>query len=144
MSHFNLRVYGLLLNDKNEILLSDEHRFGKKFTKFPGGGVDFGEGTKAALQREFQEEMGIEVEVGELFYLVDFFQASAWDASQQIVSAYYFVQYHNWQSIPCVLEKCYPEHDGEHNRWVKLSELLDEDVDLPIDKVVVELLKKRN
>jgi 8-oxo-dGTP diphosphatase len=144
MGHFNLRVYGLLINDRNEILLSDEHRFGKKFTKFPGGGVDFGEGTRDALQREFFEEIGISVEIGELYYLVDFFQASAWDSEQQIVSAYYFVNYPSWRSIAIQTTKIYPEHDGEYNRWVKIKELTEDDLNLPIDKVVMKKLRAQS
>jgi 8-oxo-dGTP diphosphatase len=143
MGQFNLRVYGLLINENNEILLSDEHRFGKKFTKFPGGGVDFGEGTKDGLKREFLEELGIEVEIGELFYLVDFFQASAWDHQQQIISAYYFVHFANWKSIEVQKIKNYPEHDGEYNRWFNLNELKETDLDLPIDKIVLEKLLSR-
>ena len=38
MSYFNVRVYGLLINDDNEVLLSDEREFGMDFIKFPGGG----------------------------------------------------------------------------------------------------------
>jgi 8-oxo-dGTP diphosphatase len=142
MGHFNLRVYGLLINSRNEILLSDEHRFEKKFTKFPGGGVDFGEGTKDALKREFLEELCIEVEVGELFYLVDFFQASAWDPKQQIISAYYFVHYHNWRAIEVQTIKHYPEHDGENNRWVNIKDLKEIELDLPVDKVVLKKLQE--
>ena len=44
MSQFNLRVYAFIINDKHEVLLSDEYEFGTFFTKFPGGGVKYGEG----------------------------------------------------------------------------------------------------
>jgi 8-oxo-dGTP pyrophosphatase MutT (NUDIX family) len=52
-----VRVYGILLNERKEVLVSDELIRGNYFTKFPGGGLEFGEGTRACLQREFQEEM---------------------------------------------------------------------------------------
>jgi hypothetical protein len=39
MKQFNIRVYGLLINDEQQNLLSDEYRSGFAFTKFPGGGL---------------------------------------------------------------------------------------------------------
>ena len=56
-TNFNLRVYGLLINELNQVLISDENRNGFAFTKFPGGGMEFGEGFKETLIREFQEEL---------------------------------------------------------------------------------------
>ena len=54
MKSFNIRVYGILLNDRNEVLVSDECRNGYSFTKFPGGGLEFGEGLVDGLKREFE------------------------------------------------------------------------------------------
>ena len=34
---FNIRVYGLYINNENKLLLSDEYFGGKFLTKFPGG-----------------------------------------------------------------------------------------------------------
>lgn len=70
----------------NEVLLSSELRFEKPMIKFPGGGLEFGEGLVDCLKREFQEECGIEVEVGELFYVNDFVQVSAFNSDQQLIS----------------------------------------------------------
>ena len=36
---FNVRVYGIMINDKNQVLVSDEYIRGKFYTKFPGRGV---------------------------------------------------------------------------------------------------------
>jgi ADP-ribose pyrophosphatase YjhB (NUDIX family) len=72
MLPFNIRVYGLLVNDLGQVLVSDECRNGYSFTKFPGGGLEFGEGFKEALKREFIEELNLSVDVGNLFYFNDF------------------------------------------------------------------------
>ena len=82
---FNLRVYGLLVNEKEEILLSDECRFGHFFTKFPGGGIEFGEGIIDTLKREFKEELNAEVTEASFLYVNDFFQGSKFQEDQQII-----------------------------------------------------------
>jgi ADP-ribose pyrophosphatase YjhB (NUDIX family) len=89
MERFNLRVYGLIINDKQEVLLSDENRFGYFFTKFPGGGVEAGEGIIEALHREFKEELDLEIKEATPFYYNDFYQESAFRKEDQIVSFYY-------------------------------------------------------
>ena len=53
---FVIRVYGIIINNRNEILVSDEFQFNIKMTKFPGGGLHFGEGPEDCLRREFKEE----------------------------------------------------------------------------------------
>ena len=34
---FTIRIYGIIINDSNEILISDEFQLGTKMTKFPEG-----------------------------------------------------------------------------------------------------------
>ena len=60
-TRFTIRVYGILLNERQEVLLSDESYMGYRFTKFPGGGLEYGEGTVDCLKREIREETGLEV-----------------------------------------------------------------------------------
>ncbi|MBL7745933.1 MAG: NUDIX domain-containing protein, partial [Chitinophagaceae bacterium] len=86
MSLFNIRVYGILLNDQKQVLVSDELIRGMYITKFPGGGLEFGEGTRSCLQREFMEEMNLRVDVAEHIYTTDYFQMSAFNPEHQIVS----------------------------------------------------------
>ena len=90
MSIFTIRVYGLLVNEKKQVLVSDEYIRGNYYTKFPGGGLEFGEGTRDCLKREFKEEMDLEVEVGEHIYTTDYYQQSAFNAADQLISIYYF------------------------------------------------------
>jgi len=136
MNRFNLRVYGILINDRNEVLLSRERRNGHEFTKFPGGGLEFGEGIKDCLQREFREELDIDIAAGELFYVTDFFQQSAFHKDHQLISFYYTVAYPDWQLLPIEELKAGTE-DQETFFWVPVQELTEELVTFPVDKVVV-------
>ena len=53
---FNIRVYGLVINEGKEVLLTDEYLLDRKMTKFPGGGMHFGEGPEDCIKREALEE----------------------------------------------------------------------------------------
>ena len=138
---FNVRVYGLLVNDKNEILLSDEIIRGNFYTKFPGGGMEFGEGTIECLKREFKEELQIEVEVLHHFYTTDYYQPSYFNPNDQIISIYYYVSCN--ESFD--LEQINSEQDrSEQFRFINLSDFSEDKVSLPIDKTVARLLVENN
>ena len=92
MFRFNVRVYGVLINEKKQLLVSDELIRGGYYTKFPGGGLEYGEGTRDCLKREFVEELNLNIEVGEHLYTTDFFQESAFHPGHQIISIYYLVK----------------------------------------------------
>ncbi len=138
MKSFNLRVYGLLINDKNEILISDERRNGVSFTKFPGGGLEFGEGLSNGLKREFKEEIGIEIEVGDLFYVNDFLQVSAFNKNHQLLSFYYFVSYNDCSQIGIENYTIPLNKNGEKQRWISLNKIENTTFTFPIDKIVGE------
>ena len=55
---------GIVINDKDEILMVKTHRGG---WVFPGGQVEVGENVIDAVKREVMEEAGIDIEVGEVF-----------------------------------------------------------------------------
>ena len=142
MYQFNVRVYGLLINDRNEILISDEQEYGMQFIKFPGGGLEFGEGLIEGLKREFVEECNVEIEVISHFYTTDFFVKSAFNDSQ-IISVYYLVK--NITPLNLIFKMTPYDFDGEGDvlqsfRWINLVDLHSEDVTFPIDQHVVKLL----
>lgn len=139
---FNVRVYGILINDANEVLISDEQEYGMRFTKFPGGGLEFGEGLTDGLKREFVEECNINVEVMSHFYTTDFFVKSAFNDSQ-IISVYYLVK--NIDPINFAIKATRFDFDGEGEvlqafRLVKLTDLQPDDFVFPVDNHVVKLL----
>lgn len=55
---------GIVLNEKNEILMVKTHNAG---WVFPGGQVEVGENVIDAVKREVMEEAGVDIEVGEVF-----------------------------------------------------------------------------
>ena len=93
--NFVIRVYGLFVNSQKEILVSDEYQLDMKMTKFPGGGMQFGEGTKDCLRREIMEEMGQEIEITDHFYTTDYFQPAYFYDNYQLVSIYYLAKFKN-------------------------------------------------
>lgn len=91
MFPFNVRVYGILIDDQNRVLISDERTQNVSFTKFPGGGLEYGEGIIDALKREFIEECSLKIEIVKHIYTTDFFEKSSFNSSQ-IISIYYQVK----------------------------------------------------
>lgn len=140
---FNVRVYGLLINDKEQVLLSDEEHEGVYLTKFPGGGLEYGEGLKDALKREFLEECKLSVEVGEHLYTTDFFEKSAFNESQ-IISIYYMVKPLSELNIEGT-ELPFDFEAGSESRqsfrWINMKELDISDVTFLTDKKAIEQLK---
>jgi 8-oxo-dGTP diphosphatase len=144
ISKFNIRVYGLLINDFNQVLVSDELIKGHYITKFPGGGLEFGEGIIDCIKREFREETNNEIEIIKHFYTTDFFQQSAYNPSHQIISIYYIVKPgNNFNLITTSTPFNFKESIDEAQafRWLPINELTDEQFSLPIDKLVSRLLK---
>lgn len=140
---FNIRVYGIIINEKNQVLVSDEMRFGRSFTKFPGGGLEWGEGTKETLRREIKEELHLDSEIGDLFYVNDFFQKSSFRDTDQILSFYYRVTSIDCDLIPVTNHEVPVTEEGEKFRWISLDQLTKDDVTFPIDKVVSGMLMFR-
>jgi ADP-ribose pyrophosphatase YjhB (NUDIX family) len=125
--------------------VSDEFIRGDYFTKLPGGGLEFGEGTRDCLVREFKEETGLDVKVEEHIYTTDFYQPSAFRAGDQILSIYYRV---NPISLTPLQTRSSafdfkPEEiadkngQAEHTRWIALNDLTEAAMSLPIDKIVI-------
>ncbi|MFD2164270.1 NUDIX domain-containing protein [Paradesertivirga mongoliensis] len=145
MYKFNVRVYGLLINSDNQILLSDEEEYGVRFSKFPGGGLEYGEGLIDALKREFIEECDLEVEVTEHFYTTDFFVKSAFNDSQ-IISVYYMVKALSELKVKCKDVIFDFDEEGDIRqafRWRNLNQIELTDVTFPTDQRVIKLLQEK-
>lgn len=145
VENFVIRVYGLILNEKKEVLITDEFQLGMKMTKFPGGGLEFGEGTIDCLKREMREECyGQEIQNIKHFYTTDFYQKALFYENHQLLSIYYLAELKpplkfNIAEKPFQFEKM--ENGNQSFRWVKINDLKEEELSFPIDKFVTKKLK---
>lgn len=143
---FIIRVYALILNQQNEILLSDEFQMGMRMTKFPGGGLQYGEGTLECLHREALEEFGQDIEIIDHFYTTDFFQEAFFYPQHQLISIYYLARFpeppkFRVSSIPFDFGE--GKQGNQSFRWVKITNLDPSMITLPVDKKVAELLRQK-
>lgn len=148
----NVRVYGILMHSDKKVLVSDEFIRGSYITKFPGGGLEFGEGTRDCLQREFMEEMGLKVEIGRHIYTTDFYQQSAFNPAHQILSIYYEAIALEPIAAPIrtkpfdfderQMDVYKATGETETFRMIDWTDFSPESVTLPIDKIVAGMVKQ--
>lgn len=144
--NFIIRVYGIFINENNEVLLSDEYELNTYMTKFPGGGLNYGESTIDCLKRECLEELGQEIEITEHFYTTDFFQQAKFFPGYQLISIYYLARF-NGDIRFKVSDKPFDldvnKKITQSFRWVPVSLLDPDEITFPIDKKVAQLVKER-
>ncbi|HKK09399.1 MAG TPA: NUDIX domain-containing protein [Bacteroidales bacterium] len=141
---FNIRVYGLVI-EKNQILLTDEFRFGMRMAKFPGGGLKLGEGAIDCLKREMMEEMSVDITNIQHFYTTDFYQEARFvEPLQQVLNIYYTCDLVQRPACDFTDKPFdFAEKEGAQVfRWVRLQKLKEDDLTLPIDKVVLKKLQQ--
>jgi 8-oxo-dGTP diphosphatase len=146
VNKFNIRVYGILINSKQQVLVCDELIAGREITKFPGGGLEFGEGTIECLKREFMEETNNEVAIISHYYTTDYFQPSLYDTSHQIISIYYLVKpvsNFDVQIKTKPFDFDFSQKEKIAFRWINLEELTEAHFTMPIDKLVGARLSKK-
>lgn len=143
INRFNIRVYGIWLNTKNQVLVSNEKYGNVSFTKFPGGGLEFGESTHQCLKREFLEEFGVEVNIASHFYTTDIFVPSAFVKTDQLISIYYLVSGNEGELIFDEFRVQNKDRLDTHKlKWHTVDETLSNALTFPIDKLVAQLLCK--
>jgi mutator protein MutT len=147
-SGVSIRIYGILINEQQQILVSDEYYYGKMITKFPGGGIEFGETTVECLVREWQEELGLRIEVDSHIYTSDVFQTFPFRDDVQVVSIYYFVKSQTGQEINARnIPFDFPvTNDADHRmavRWIDKEMFSPESMTFPADKAVAAIVVDR-
>jgi 8-oxo-dGTP diphosphatase len=143
IERFNIRVYGLLI-DNGRVLVCDEERHGQRFTKFPGGALEFGEGMRDALVREWMEETRTRIDVTEHVYTTDFFQPSMFDKRDQLIAVYFKVKLlEPFNAVMSDTEHDYVATNPEAIswRWLRLGEHAADALTFPIDKLVAAMLQ---
>lgn len=136
MDGFNIRVYGILINEKREVLISDEREYGMEFSKFPGGGLEYGEGLLEGLEREFMEECQLPIEIVRHIHTTDQFFKSAFNDTQ-VIGVYYLVK--NKADLTCrITQRPFDfENDTEPSqafRWVRVAELDEDHLTFDMDR----------
>lgn len=141
IERFIIRVYGIVFNDKGELLLSDEKYNGTYMTKFVGGGLEFGEGAIDCLKREFMEECEAEIIPGCIFHVTEQFVQSAFHPEGQLLSIYFFVKFKNdFQSTTLIPP--HPWKNGaQYFKWKALEHLDEKALTWPSDQEVIRRLK---
>ncbi len=146
MEQFVIRVYGIVINSKNEVLISDEYVLKTNMTKFPGGGLEFGEGPVECLKREFREECN-QQELNNIrhFYTTDFFQKALYYENAQLLSIYYLADLAEpirFKISDNPFDFTIKDNCGQSFRWVPLHNLTVNELNFPIDRIVATKLKK--
>lgn len=142
---FGIRVYGLLLNEKDELLLSHESIGNFSFTKLPGGGLKFGEDPVNCLKREIKEELHLETEIQELLHVSDHVIPNRFIQGQQVITIYYLIKLDQKATSFVNLNPEIHESLNTENiirrEWKPIKELKKSDFTFPAEKRLLEVLR---
>lgn len=140
MKFFNIRTYGILINENQEILISDEIYQGQQFSKFPGGGLEFGETLPDAIKREFIEECDLKIKDVQLLHITDTVVDSAFNDSQ-VLAVYYQVFTDEQLAVATKTEAFdFDEGSVQSFRWVSLKDFSIKDLTFEMDQTAWEAI----
>jgi 8-oxo-dGTP diphosphatase len=71
-NRIRVRACGLCYRGDDLLLINHKGLYSHDFWAPPGGGLEVGESTQNALKREFLEECGLEISVGEFLFACEF------------------------------------------------------------------------
>lgn len=142
-NRFNIRVYGLVIH-QGRLLISHEKFKNRAFTKFPGGGLEWGEGIEDCLIREFNEELGIEIEPGFLFHVTSRFHQSSFYAEDQVVGVYFLISPDGFDQLSHSLDNEYSDGKSERFEWVPFDTFNPEILTFKTDREAAEKLLAKN
>ncbi|MFY1046334.1 NUDIX hydrolase [Chryseobacterium sp. GP-SGM7] len=135
IDNINVRVYACVVKDKKVLTLFEEYA-GEHLMKFPGGGLEYGEGLTDCLKREFEEELNVHIEIVEHLYTQEDFLVSRFKSNEQLLTIYYMVNIINEEDF-IILDPCI-----EKINWIPID-TPENPFSLPIDKIVFDKLKEK-
>lgn len=130
---FNIRVYGLLIHN-DQLLIVREKFNGEWIDKFPGGGLEFGEGLRQCLEREFLEELNLTIQVKKHLYTQEELIVSALNPKEQVLMIYYQVETDSLDEFKV------NESGIDAVEWKNILALVPEDVTMPTEQKAVKAL----
>jgi 8-oxo-dGTP diphosphatase len=134
VSKFNVRVYGIWIKE-GKILVSNENINGFKMLKLPGGGLEYGEGTRECLIREFMEELNVTVKIEQLLHVTENFIQSAFRKDEQIIAVHYRVSCADTLESMHTVQPTKLGGDNTHLfEWRTLDQLLLTELTFEMDK----------
>lgn len=131
----NVRVYAAVLKNRCVLALQEEYA-GQQLLKFPGGGLEFGEGILDCLHREFEEELNLKIENLMHFYTQEEFLVSRFRPNEQLLTIYYIAEIVDVDDL-IIRDACI-----EKIEWVSLDSE-ENPFPLPVDMIVFDLLKQK-
>lgn len=131
----NVRIYAAAIKDGKVLALFEEYA-GEKLVKFPGGGLEFGEGILDCLHREFEEELNAKIKIVEHLYTQEGFQVSKFRDNEQLLTIYYLVEIENMDDF-IILDPCI-----EKTEWFPINSA-ENPFHLPIDKIAFKKLQEK-
>lgn len=143
ITKFNIRVYGLIINEKEEVLVSFEMFKREKLVKFPGGGMHFGEGTIDCLKREAIKELNQPINIINHFHTTEEFIPTKFFKDRQLIAIYYLASL----SEPAIFKVSKKPFDFEGDEdglqsflWVPINSLGSIGFTFETDKLVAKKL----
>ncbi len=115
---FNFRVAGIAFRG-DEVLIHKD--INTKYWTFPGGRCDMGESTAETVVREFEEELGVEVKVKRLLYVVENFFDHEGGAFHEL-GYYYLIDFPDADQFPTDFQ-VHADGIDLMFRWVPLGKL---------------------
>lgn len=151
VQRFNVRVYFFLLDQpflnqrphpNSNVLLSDEFLSGRDCTKWPGGGLEFGEGPRDCAIREAQEELGQPIDLGPLIHATGNFIRSSWRGEEQVLCHYYLATLKDAVQFRVATHPFdYPAENVESFRWIPLKDVDADHLSFQVDRDALAQLK---